>query len=118
MEMSPATIEAIAQTLFLVVAIIASAAGIQIGRNKLKKPDEGETHFELRGAVISDKKADEIVRCIDENTRVMRDKISAIKEFCHSVAALHETLKEGRQDNRDFLREFRADIRDLLRDIK
>lgn len=117
-NISPSAIETVAQTIFLVVAIVASLVGVQIGRNKLKNGGPEEPHFELKHSIISDKKAEEIVRCLEENTRVMREKINAVREFCHAVHNLHETLKDSRQDSREFLREFRADIRDLIREIK
>lgn len=116
--LSPETIETIAQIILVVVLGLASIFGIQLGRWKMNKTPDDETHFELKYSVISDKKADEIVRALSANEVVLREKIQAIKEFCYAVHNLHEGLKESRQDNRDFLRELRADIRDLIRDIK
>lgn len=107
-HLSPDAIETISQIVLGVIVLLASLLGINLGRNRNKNAEaEGEVH-EIKGAIISDVKAQEILRVTEENTRSNMELIAAIH-------LLREGVKDARQEIKDTMREFRDEMRYLLR---
>lgn len=106
-NLSPAAIENISQIIFAVIAILAGLFGINIGRNRKKnREEEGELH-EIKGAIISDVKAIEILRVTEENTRSNVELIAAIH-------GLRDSVRDAKQEIKDTLRDFRLELRYLI----
>jgi hypothetical protein len=104
-NLSPATVETLAQIVFAVIVLIASAFGIRLGLRKGQGEDE--TVHEIKGAIISDAKAQEIVRITEENTRSNHELVLAIH-------LLRESVKDARQDIKEIMRDFKDDLRNLV----
>lgn len=108
-NLSPATVETLAQIAFALILLVASALGIRIGFNK-KQENEGEVH-EIKGAIISDAKAQEIIRYMDENTRVTIENTRSNMELVAAINLLREGVKDAKQEIKDVMRDFREDLR-------
>lgn len=110
-DLSPETIETLAQVIFGVIVLLASALGINLGFRKKKAEDEGPDVHEIKGAIISDTKANEILRITEENTRSNMELIAAIH-------LLREGVKDAKQDIKDVMREFKDDMRYMLQNAR
>jgi hypothetical protein len=104
-NLSPATVETLAQIVFAVIVLIASAFGIRLGLKK-GHVEEEQVH-EIKGAIISDAKAQEILRVTEENTRSNHELVQAIH-------LLRESVKDARQDIKEIMRDFKDDMRMIM----
>jgi hypothetical protein len=105
-HLSPETVETLAQIVFGVIVLLASALGINLGLRRKNSGDDQELH-EIKGAIISDAKAHEIMRFMEENTRSNMELVAAIH-------LLREGVKDAKQDIKDIMREFKEDMRYML----
>lgn len=106
-NLSPEAIETISQIILGVIVLLASLLGINLGRNRKKNAEpDGELH-EIKGAIISDHKANEIIRITEENTRSNVELIAAIH-------GLRDGVRDAKQEIKDTLREFRLELRYLI----
>jgi len=115
-NLSPAAIETISQIVLGVIVLLASLLGIRIGVNRGKKSeDEPEALHEIKGAIISDRKAGEILNAMEEVKDSNHELTKAIHELCSTIVSLREAVRDAKQEFRDGLREFRYDLREIKR---
>jgi hypothetical protein len=110
-NLSPAAVETIAQIVLAVILLLASAVGIRLGINRKNGGEEDENLHEIKGAIISDRKADEIIRAFEEVTR-------SNHELCGAIHSLREGVRDAKQELKDTLREFRQELQYTLREIR
>jgi hypothetical protein len=107
----PFTLQDTATALLILVGGIASFFGISKGRNPRNRGSNFNETFEVAAALISNKKADEIVHAFNENTKATLEQVAAIEGF-------HDSLREIKSDIKDMLRETRIEVREYLRDLR